>query len=254
MNNTGPTAGESRKANMGDICKYIILFQGRAGSTYLTEHMRHHGQIRAMFEEFTTIPGDWDSQLDWMSNFFYSNSHGDAIRAVGFKTKYTDIADLDLFTNFVQDNGIKVIHLFRRNLVKLIISVIRADELRRLHGDSNLYQAKKELGKIKVSPKEFRRHKKRIRHYKELRDFVDNLNVDICKVSYEQLLHNLDGSLKKIWRFLGVENQATQAEVMKNTPDRLEDAVENLDELKATFPEYERFFSESFDSATQSNV
>lgn len=239
---------------MADICKYIILFQGRAGSTYLTEHMRAHQQIRAMYEEFTTIPHDWDSQLDWMTNFFYSDNFGENIKAAGFKTKYTDIADLDLFANFVQDNNIKVIHLYRRNLVKLIISVIRADELRRLHGDSNLYQSKKELGKIKINPSDFRKHKKRIRYYRELRDYVENLNLNVCRVSYEQLLHNLDGSLKRIWRFLGVSNQETQADVMKNTPDRLEDAVENLDELRATFPEYERFFSDEFDASVKSSV
>lgn len=233
---------------MSEIGKYVILFQGRAGSTFLTEHMRSHPEIRALYEEFCDVPNDWDAQLDWMTNFYYSKPQNDRVKVVGFKTKYTDIADLDLFANFVQDNGIKVIHLFRRNLVKLIVSVIRADELRRRHGNSNLYHPEKKIGRIHVDPREFKKHKKRIRIYRELKDYVDGLNVDVCRVNYEQLLHNLPGTLNRIWRFLGVSRHETEAEVMKNTPDRLEDAVANLDELRASFPEYERFFEPDFDT------
>lgn len=229
---------------MADIGKYVILFQGRSGSTFLTEHMRSHPEIRAMYEEFSMFPKDWSQQLDWMTNFYYSKPKKASVKVVGFKTKLTDIADLELFANFVEDNNIKVIHLFRRNLVKLIVSVIRAEALRKRVGDSNLYNPDNKLGKINIEPREFRRHKRRIRIYRQLREFVNELNVDVAHIHYEQLLKNLDGTLSRIWRFLGVSKHQTTAEVKKNTPDRLEDAVENLDELRATFPEYERFFAE----------
>ena len=207
-----------------------------------------------MYEEFSTIPQDWSSQLDWMTNFYYSKPKNDRVTTVGFKTKFTDIADLELFANFVHDNNIKVIHLFRRNLVKLIVSVIRAEALRDKHGDSNLYSTGNDLGKITIDPKEFRKHKKRVRYYRELRQFVDELKVDVCHVRYEQLLHNLQGTLGRIWRFLGVSNHRTEAQVLKNTPDRLEDAVANLDELRATFPEYDRFFNDDHELDTIQSI
>ncbi|MEE2640792.1 MAG: sulfotransferase domain-containing protein [Planctomycetota bacterium] len=229
---------------MSEVGKYIILFQGRSGSTFLTEHMRSHPEIRAMYEEFSSLPKDWSAQLDWMSNFYYSKPQSQKVTTVGFKTKLTDIADLELFANFLEDNNIRVIHLFRRNLVKLIVSVIRADMLRAKCGNSNLYASRESLGKIAIDPGEFRKHKKRVRLYRELREYVESLNVEVCHVRYEHLLHNLQGSLGRIWRFLGVSPHRTEAQVLKNTPDRLEDAVENLDELRATFPEYDRFFEE----------
>lgn len=238
---------------MSNVSRYVILFQGRAGSTYLTEHLRSHSQIHARFEDLADNINDWNAQLDTMSQLFFGNQFGEQIRAVGFKAKYTDIADIELFRNFVEDNDIKVIHLFRRNLVKLIISIIRADELRRRCGESNLFDRKHELGRIKVKKEDFRRHKRRIRDYRELKEFVDGLNADIFRLHYEQLLYGLDHSLGRLWKFLGVDHQKTNASVYKNTPDRLEDAVENLDELRASFPEYERFFDEDNNDQPVSN-
>ncbi|MDB4632241.1 hypothetical protein OAF96_02285 [bacterium] len=230
---------------MSEIGKYVILFQGRAGSTLLTEHMRSHPNISAQYEAFSTLPKEWSVQLDWMTNLFYAENRGNPTQVIGFKTKLSDIADQDLFANFVQDNKIKVIHLFRKNLVKLIVSVIRADRLRKTSGDSNLYDQKNSLGKIHIDPTEFRKQKKRIRLYRELREYIDGMNVDVCRVRYEDLLYNLDRTLNRLWRYVGVKKHQTDAEVLKNTPDRLEDAVENLDELRASFPEYERFFAEN---------
>ena len=129
--------------------------------------------------------------------------------------------------------------------MKLIVSVIRADRLRKTSGDSNLYDQKNSLGKIHIDPTEFRKQKKRIRLYRELREYIDGMNVDVCRVRYEDLLYNLDRTLNRLWRYVGVKKHQTDAEVLKNTPDRLEDAVENLDELRASFPEYERFFAEN---------
>ena len=230
---------------MSEIGKYVILFQGRAGSTLLTEHMRSHPNISAQYEAFSTLPKEWSVQLDWMTNLFYAENRGNPTQVIGFKTKLSDIADQDLFANFVQDNKIKVIHLFRKNLVKLIVSVIRADRLRKTSGDSNLYDQKNSLGKIHIDPTEFRKQKKRIRLYRELREYIDGMNVNVCRVRYEDLLYNLDRTLNRLWRYVGVKKHQTDAEVLKNTPDRLEDAVENLDELRASFPEYERFFAEN---------
>lgn len=231
---------------MSEVNKYIILFQGRAGSTFLTEHTCSHPSVRAMYEEFADVDPDWNSQLDWMSQFYFAK-RGKQIKAVGFKTKLTQVADPDLFSNFIEDNNIKVIHLYRRNLAKLIISIIRADELRRRYGGSNLYPENKSLGKIKISVDEFRRYKCRTRIYRELKEYVNQLNTDVCHVNYEQLLYRRKGTLNRIWDFLGVERIETEARVVKNTPDQLSDAVENLDELRASFPEYDRFFDEEFD-------
>lgn len=239
---------------MSEIGKYVILFQGRAGSTLLTEHMRSHPNISAQYEAFSTLPKEWPVQLDWMTNLFYAEKRGNPTQVIGFKTKLSDIADQDLFANFVQDNKIKVIHLFRKNLVKLIVSVIRADRLRKTSGDSNLYDQKNSLGKIHIDPTEFRKQKKRIRLYRELREYIDGMNVDVCRVRYEDLLYNLDRTLNRLWRYVGVKKHQTDAEVLKNTPDRLEDAVENLDELRASFPEYERFFAENDEIAAPKTV
>ena len=242
---------------MPEVTKYVILFQGRAGSTFLTEHMGSHPEIRAKYEEFAGVEPDWDSQLDWMTNHYYMK-RGKKVKAVGFKTKFTAIANRDLFGNFLEDNNVKVIHLWRHNLAKLIVSIIRADELRKRYGEANLFQGREKLGKIRIEPEDFHRYKCRSRIYRELREYVDGLQTEVCRVNYEQLLYKQKGALNRIWDFLGVERVPTEAKVRKNTPDRLEDAVENLDELRASFPEYEKFFAEDeqgpVDSATGQTV
>jgi LPS sulfotransferase NodH len=222
---------------------YVILFQGRAGSTWLTEHMRDHPEIHAFAEEFDTFPQTWVNQKRWLRNFYIRLPRKDlSIRVLGFKTKLSSVADPIRFKEFLEQKQIKVIHLERTNPVKLAISIVRADRLRKKCGESNLYDRLQELGKIHISLEEFGQALSRNQRYQELRQFVSSVDAPKLRLEYEQMLNDEAGSLKQVWRFLGVGPAKTSATVQKNTPDELENAVLNLDELRAAFPELDAHF------------
>lgn len=224
--------------------RYIILFQGRAGSTLLTENLANHPWIHAFEEVLDTFPQTWSNQRRWLKKFYVRLPIKDrSIRVIGFKAKYTSISNHEGFKDFIEKHQIKVIHLHRSNPVKLAISVIRAELLRKKTGRSNLYDEKDSLGKVKIPVEYFEHGLKRIKNYKALEEYVDTINTPKLSLTYEEFLSDLEGSMNRVYDFLPVRRTGlTNIEVKKNTPDNLYDAVENLDELREAFPELESFF------------
>ena len=135
-----------------------------------------------------------------------------------------------------------MIHLDRANPVKLAISAIRARRQRESGLDSNIYTDKTRLGPVHITVEELRQGLFRKKRYEELKSFVQSLSVPSIHVLYEELLEELESTLGKIWEFLEVETVPTETVTRKSTPDDLSEAVSNLEELRAAFPEYEKFF------------
>ena len=128
------------------LCKFIFLFQGRTGSTYITERLNAHPPVKMEPE----VWGGWgfqipeeekrehvDKQNKWMLDF-YSDRYCYDFRAIGFKTKLDDVIDKRSFIAYLKDKKIKIIHSSRRNIVKLVISEINAQRLFDYSGKWNL--------------------------------------------------------------------------------------------------------------------
>ena len=70
------------------ITRYVILFQARSGSTYLTEVLDSHPDVYAMGEKFAERKKKGPArQLGAMRRFFERVPDGD-FAAIGFKTVY----------------------------------------------------------------------------------------------------------------------------------------------------------------------
>ena len=135
---------------------FVVIFQGRCGSTYLVEALDKHSQIHCWKEYFSTLKkrkGNAEDQLRWLADFY--SSPPVACSAVGFKTKLKDVMDPDGFARTLGEHQAHIIHLQRRNTVKLTVSLLNAMRLNERTGDWNLYQASDRPAKLRVDPDDF---------------------------------------------------------------------------------------------------
>jgi LPS sulfotransferase NodH len=221
--------------------RYLVLFQGRAGSTHLKAHLRSHPQIHAEGEILDELPRDWSMQVSRM-RALYQSRYAYPTRCVGFKTKLSTVADVQQLAAFVTTQNVRIIHLHRDNPVKLAVSIVRAARLRELYGVWNRHLEGIHLGAFAISRDEFAAAIRRVGQYKRLADFVNTLTVPRLDISYENLLASERATIANVLDFLSVRDWPTRSRTYKNTPDRLADAVTNLRELREAFPEYDTYF------------
>ncbi len=221
--------------------KYIILFPGRTGSTYLASHMMSHPQVTARYELLSRCRESWEQQLDCL-NDLYQQKRFPVVKAVGFKSKLSQVVDRRAFRSYLTDNSIKVIYQIRRNKLKYIVSIIRARMLRAEHGCSNVLNSDQQpIGPIEIPVDVFTRATRRFNVIARLERFVDKLSLPKLVTAYEDLLDDESQELNRIWDFLEVDRQPTEGSTRKNTPNDIRQAVTNIDEIIQRHPEMAEF-------------
>ena len=224
--------------------RYVTLFPGRTGSTYLASHMVSHPQVCARYEILSRHSDSWETQIECIRTLC-EQKHFPVIRAVGFKAKLTKILDRQAFRRYLLANDFRVIHQIRRNRLKYIVSVIRANLLRSEHGRSNVVgDEKKKLGAIEIPVPIFTRALKRFHAVDRLKKFVDKLEVPKLTVAYEDLLQDERGTLQRVWDFIDVPPVETEGFTKKATPDNIREAVTNIDEIVKAHPDMAEFVDE----------
>jgi hypothetical protein len=218
-----------------------MLFPGRTGSTYLTSHFISHPEIVARYEILGNVRKTWEDQLACLDQL-YNKKRFPVIKAVGFKSKLSQIVDRKAFRDYIIERDFRVIHQVRTNHLKYIVSVIRARMLRSKHGVSNLLESdQKPIGAVEIPEPIFARAKKRLNVVGRLDRFVERLPLKKLTLIYEDMLDNEAQELQKAWQFLGVSNTPTEGLTSKNTPDDIRQVVTNLDELIDKHPEMAQF-------------
>jgi LPS sulfotransferase NodH/GT2 family glycosyltransferase len=229
------------------VRKFVVLFDGRAGSTYLMECLRSHPKIRTKGEELVRLrEKGFGAQAEWIRSFFETPSKAH-IRAVGFKTKLRDVTDPEEFAKLLKALNVSVIHLERRNVVKQTVSLLNAVRLYETTKDWNLYAEADRLPPLEIDLVKFADWLSQVeREALRIGRFVEKLPVPTLHLAYEDLLLDSEGTLTRALEFLGVPLEAVHARVMKNTSDDLRQAVSNFVKLRAQYAgtEYERMFDE----------
>ena len=234
---------------------FVVLFQGRTGSTFFVEALDSHPDVRCGYEE---LWGDrWDelgseAQLD-VARWWLAPPADRLVRATGFKTKLRDVVDPDGFAAVLEETGARVLYLKRRNLVKLAVSSLNSERARERTGDWNLYRREPAVAEpLAVEPAKFlTRLAKHEGYQADLDAFVGAAARPTLTLHYEDLLVDTHGTLALAFRFLDVEPVATSGRTIKMTSDDLRDVLPNFDELRAAVsePRYRRMFDEVLVSA-----
>ncbi|MEM9412493.1 MAG: hypothetical protein AAGA30_15370 [Planctomycetota bacterium] len=221
--------------------RYVMLFPGRTGSTYLTDHMANHPEIVANYEILSQHQESWAEQEQFLQEMI-GTPRRRSIQAIGFKTKLRSVLDQEEFERHLVKNKYHIIHLTRSNPLKFVVSIVRAELLRQQNGSSNLIDSQHpELGPTVIPLADFAKAKTRLRRHHRLTQVIDRLNLPTMNFAYEDLLKNEQAALRKVWGFLGVRSIVTTGRTRKNTPGNLRNAVTNLDEIIDHHPEMARY-------------
>lgn len=216
--------------------RYVLLFEGRTGSSYLTTLLDAHPRIRAMEEELRRLkPEGHQAQAEWIRRALRAPILS-PIACRGFKTKLRDIADPAAFAELLQELQPRILFMQRRNRVKLAISEIRSRMLKERTDMYNAYRAEDRLPPVTIPLERFDRMlKERERLDAELKAFVDTLDLPRFDLFYEDILIDEEQFKRQVFSVLDVPYHDVQARTFKNTSDDLRAAVINFDSLKAAY-------------------
>ena len=213
------------------MVKFILLFQGRTGSSYLMDALNRHSGIFADGEILANYSNS-EPQLNRLLKFYSQNDTKKAV-ACGFKTKLRDIRDKVEFKKLLENEGIRVIYLERKNVIKTVVSKFNAYRLNNLKGVWNITDGKDRISKEAIDVNEFNKWLSGTLNYKEeLEEFVSKLELSLLYLYYEDLMLDESGVFNKIFNFLGVGFEDIKGRFIKYTDDDLKKSLVNFDELK----------------------
>jgi LPS sulfotransferase NodH len=218
---------------------FVVLFQGRTGSTFLVEALDSHPQVRADYERLAS--DKWAkkgaaAQLD-AARESLAAPPGSPWRAVGFKTKLGDVLDPPGLAALLAEEDARVIHLKRRNLVKLTVSSFNSQRVHERTGDWNLYSRDAAASEpLTIEPEWFSARLRRVVEHDEALDrYVAAAARPTLTLFYEDLLLDTQASVDRAFSFLGVEPIPARGMTVKATADDLRAALANFEELRAGF-------------------
>lgn len=226
---------------------FVLLTTQRSGSAMLVQSLSQHPQVicyhelfrhgsreRLAYDKFVAesvtrrlarIVAPPVVTKSFLQRVFDSPSAEDA---VGFKLMYNHLRRHWELPRIFRLMNVRVIHLVRNNVLKTYVSSLAARQRR-------LYHAKAPadgLEPIVVPTAEIvrvlqRRASAIAAHRRKLR------NHPCLEVSYEAMLGNRDSEMRRIFRFLNVdEEHHVSTDYIKINPDRLRDVIANYREVE----------------------
>ena len=212
---------------------FVILCEPRSGSTLLHTYLNFHPQIQSYGE---ILRETWevkkDAHADPLENSI-RKPHAPKIKAVGLKLfyfYYEHALYAGAFQEILKNHDIKIIHLIRKDILKLYISLQRAEKTN--VWSSTKAPVREAVEKITINIEDFRYF---ATTYVQRQKTFQNLfqNHPIHNITYEDLSSNPDDVLKGVQKFLGVSIKKLQSLLQKQNAENMEGLLINYEEAKA---------------------
>lgn len=231
----------------GHAQRFIILFPGRSGGSFLASALEEHPGVQLLREPLGVRKQlGARRQMRWLARYFRGPRDAD-VAAIGISTKIVDLADERAFAARLQREHARIVLLVRANDVKHAVSIIRARVLNDSSGQWNRKSSDPELGPITIAPEDFAIRLARGRARKEIiTAYAEGLGLPLVRVEYSQLLVEPQATFHRVFRHLGVDPIDVRGSTVKVTSDDLRESIANFDELRSLYvgTEYEAMFDE----------
>lgn len=215
-----------------DYTAFVILCEPRSGSTLLHTYLNSHSQVISYGEvlrmelEKTSQP----KKADPLSDIVFT-SHAKQIKAVGLKLFYSYVDDPDYarsFDQLVARKDVKVIHLVRKNLLELYVSLKTAEQ-------TNVWSATRPSAKVTPITVDVDDYSKFIATHKRQETRMADLFKDhtMLTISYDDLAQAPEQTLLTVQKFLGVQPQNLFTLLARQSQGTLASRISNYAEVQA---------------------
>jgi LPS sulfotransferase NodH len=238
--------------------KFIILTHGRSGSTYLQQLLDSHPDIACAEELFNVSNKSENSFYTFcrrtypLLSFFFlrgkisSSAPNFPLRfllqnylegfysiqskpIVGFRLIYNQLLHYHALGRWIVKNKIPIIHLQRKNELKVVVSLLKAQATGVYSSSSNETSTH---SRIRLQPENILRTLVQLSQEKVACEKIVRFNPTL-NISYEDLFEKQAPIIREIMKFLDANDRSlTQPDIVKTNPDRLSDVLENYDEVK----------------------
>jgi LPS sulfotransferase NodH len=213
-----------------NLTKFIILSRSRSGSNLLVSLLDSHPNIYVRGEVFHNLRGRNYKKI--LKSFFYKMPNH--FQACGFKIFYYHPLDTDcnaLWEELVKNKDIKVIHLYRKNLLKTVIS-------RKIAIETDIWSSEKtklaQIPKFEFPPKLIEEEIKKSINWRNKYNKLFN-NHHIIELSYEDMIKSLNDDLFFLQEFLGLSKMKLYSHLEKQQKKSLSQVLSNYTEIEEYF-------------------
>jgi len=234
------------------MVKFIILFQGRTGSSFIRDRLYGCSRIKIDGEVFSIDAQRCFKETDaWTKRLKLEYTQGvqykylqelvdfkhPDILACGVKTQFKDVVlHPSYFFTFIEENQIRVIHSYRENFIKHAVSRINAERIFARDNCWNLWGNQSPLEPLHVNIPVFDAHLQSVEwDAAVIRVFLQDIRTPVFPLPYENLVGDEDAVFRSIFDFIEVPYEVTPVTIKKATPDNLRLALENYDEVRAFY-------------------
>jgi len=274
--------GRGPAADWTSYVRFIILSGARTGSHMLAQALNSSPKITCFREVFNHLQDFVQFDVEGYDNFSAETlslrsrdpirfleerifcPYPEGVQAVGFKFHYGQFWGFPgLLERLVGDTGIRVLHLRRQNLLRMLVSLKLARATGVFMEDTRRGVTLANLSKATRHPlKAADRLRRRLRPPKaagkgararvtvsaeELFDFVVRTRITAANhdglfdehpklaVCYEDLVDQREDVFREAQSFLGIEPHPLFVTLRRQNPEPLRELIENYDELYGAF-------------------
>ena len=212
-----------------DYTKFVIVCRSRTGSNMLVDLLNSNPQVRAYGEIFRTLGGKSSNEL--YQAIFPDKSH----KTIGFKLFYYHPLDADgtpVWNYLLNDRNIKVLHLKRKNLLKVHLSRLIAGKTDNWLSNADSPR-KNNLEEKKVTINLTEMFNDFLETNKQIQWIDDQFSGHAMQtVYYDELISRTNLEMRKIFAFLGTRQTSTATNLQKQNPEKLSELIVNYREVE----------------------
>lgn len=237
----------ARRAPGDPIRRVLLLFEGRAGSSMLFDVLQAIPEVELPLDRYPEAPHEMLAPLrsspgeqHRVVEEFFGPPSRPGVRCQTFKTKLSDVCDPSRLAATVRALGLSVLYLQRRNLVKHVVSSIRAVRLSQQFeqtGQEREYNIRREQDRVpsaEIFPHEFLEWVLNLdERVRRLEEFLGHLAVPVTSIAYEDLFLGDPEALAALRQAFGTPDlDLGSSAYKKHTSDRLQDVILNYRDLE----------------------
>ena len=211
--------------------KFILLSTQRSGTTFLSEYMMTHPEIKMGRELFKNSSSGRNTdnnpycKSNKSINNFLTEYYSTSIPVCGFKLMWNHFKQYPELQIYIEENKIDIIYMERTNLLKTVVSRLSARQQQHYHSNHSIKFKPIELAITDIYQELDILSKTLL----EIHTFLDKKSY--LHINYEKFSTNHDKTLNKMQQYFDLTPYKLKCPLQKINSDTLVDVIKNYNEV-----------------------